>query len=80
MLCVSAAAAGTTSALPDSTCLTSWFLVSISPGKPGEYPYHLVSVALLTGPGDGMDTPTYHINGPFCLSDEEAVPAFLKAD
>lgn len=29
--------AGTTSALPDSTCLTSSFLVSISPGKPGEY-------------------------------------------
>lgn len=36
-LCASAAAAGTTSALPDSTCLTSLFLVSISPEKPREY-------------------------------------------
>lgn len=43
------------------------------------HPYHLVSVALLTGPGDRMDTPTDHINGPFCLSDEGVVPAFLKA-
>lgn len=56
-----------------------FLLASRQESQESMHPYHLVSVALLTGPGDGMDTPANHINGPFCFSDEGAVRAFLKA-